>query len=483
MVAGRLRAAALSKWRRLIQRLKAFQLWSLATLLHAEPLEESTSQPLPWLDISGSIVEGNLALNGSGGAVWLKEPGPAQPPAALSTPAAGLLRPDVQLDGKLMSVRLRDCSFNGNTAAMGGGACSLQLGSGISNSADFGSSAGGLVLLSTCSFLSNKALAANGGALQVSALGALPNGTTRRVNASGVLLVSNRAASDGGGLSLSGPLAVSLTAVAMHGNVASGGEGGGLAARGIPALSLTHSNVSGNNASAGSGGGVFAGSCQRVLLHDVLVEGNTALAGGGLHLASDGPSGGSGAGENVGPKRPDFHSAAELVDMRVYGNAASLEPGSGPGPAAGVQGRGGGLYVSGAVGVAMSGVDFSGGNVGRLGSTIATTQACLPEPARQGAMSPGPSGLPPREPAPKMEQQRRVRYRCHCFMLCPLPQLTVATVCVALGRLRQLKKGHSSFLPRVKHSVRAHLGVITHAQPYPLTFVCGCCVGLAASGR
>lgn len=341
--------------------------------------------------------------------MWLKEPGLTQPPAALSTPRAGLLSTDVQLRSTL-SVRLRGCSFKGNTAALGGGACSLQLGSGNSNSTD--SNTDGLVLLSNCSFLSNKALVASGGALQMSAQVALPSGTTHRANASGLLFASNRAASDGGGLSLSGPMAVSLTGVALHGNVASGGEGGGLAARGVHMLSLTHSNVTGNNAAAGSGGGVFAGSCSRVLLHGVLVEGNTALAGGGVHLASDVPLNGSGPGGDAGPKWPDVLSAAaELVDMRVYGNAASQETGSGPGPAATVQGRGGGLYVSGAVGVAMSGVDFSGGNAGRLGSTIATTQACLPEPDQQGTMRSGPSGLPPHEPAPTTQQQRRVGYR------------------------------------------------------------------------
>ncbi len=271
-----------------------------------------------------------------------------------------------------------------------------------SSSGGGGSSGGGpsgwgsRFVLSYCNFTMNTALEADGGALLLSAREASQNDTALQVDALGVLLAANRAATGGGGVSVSGPVSLSLRSSAVQGNVASGGAGGGVAARGCLELSLEQSTVSNNSAFEGSGGGVFAGNCARVLLHDVLVEGNAALAGGGLHLSSDGPMGRAvtdGAGGPAGLLH--VHTAAELVQVLVTGNTAAQELGYGNGTAAAMQGRGGGLYVSGAVGVAMVGVDFGGGNTGLLGFSLATTQTCLQQPGRQGAGGNAQGSTPP----------------------------------------------------------------------------------------
>ncbi len=313
-------------------------------------------------------------------------------------PSSRRLLLQIDSGGPSLSVRLSNSSFLSNTAAGGGGGYSLTLRNGAGQGGGVVATGSRLLAVSSCNFTSNAALAADGGGLQVLApdSGVLLE-PSYMLDISGALLASNRAASGGGGLSLSGPLAVTLEDTVVLGNVAAGGAGGGVAARGCLALSLIHSNVSDNNAPAGSGGGVFAGGRARVYMREATLEGNRALAGGGVHLSSEEGH----PGDAVGGAVDGAGTAAVLAQTRVYGNAASQELGLASGAAAGVQGRGGGLYVSGAVGVVIVGGDFSGGNQGRIGSTIATTQTCMPQQLRSPEDS-APSRPPPGAPTSEL---------------------------------------------------------------------------------
>lgn len=355
-----------------------------------------------------------MALTGSGGAVWCLEPAlSVQPPFVQGSTAPSPLLSTKSTNSEppvVTSVLLSNSSFNGNTAALRGGACSLTVTGRTTDGSNNGNPIS-LLSFSSCNFTSNAALTQAGGGLHISTQqlehDPAPE-STFQLMASELVLLGNRAATGGGGLHVSGPFAVELSGTEVQGNVAVNGSGGGVAARDCLALSITSSNLSSNSALAGTGGGAVASGCGRVLLREVAVEGNRALAGGGLHLVSTGPTGGSAWTGGLPTRSSQPPTAAVLVQLRIFGNAAAQELGGGSGPLGGEQGRGGGLYVSGAVGVALNGADFSGGNTARLGSSIATTQTCL---ARRGVQSsPGAAMLspPPRGPAPAAHEQLRV---------------------------------------------------------------------------
>ncbi len=345
------------------------------------------------LSLSNSSFHRNVA-NGTGpadggGACSFVLPAAARDSASNSTGNA--LLPDTETHAAL---DITSCNFTSNSAHGSGGALLLALG--VPAGGGEGGGAGGCagpgpggqatpaaVRMATTRAAGNAA-GRHGGALafvQPRLDTCAGGGAAAAAEASGVTLSEchvegNEAAGSGGGLYLSGNLAVGLTGAQLRGNAADGGPGGGIAASGCSQLAFVNSSATSNDAPTGTGGGVFAGGCGRVRLQGAELVGNRALAGGALHVAAGGgqqqvqQEGGLGA---AGAPVP-YNRTAVLVHQARFSNNSALDSGQ----VDGEEGRGGAVYLSGAVAAAILGGDFADGNVARFGSAIATTQTCRP---------------------------------------------------------------------------------------------------------
>ncbi|MCH8274360.1 MAG: hypothetical protein IH851_06185 [Armatimonadetes bacterium] len=182
------------------------------------------------------------------------------------------------------SVSITDCTFRGNSAGMGGAiysdtaesiiirGCTFDGNSAVSGSGGGVGIQGGLADVSGCTFIGNWATGFGG---------ALHSDSSLRMDMS--VVMSNAAGTSGGGLSLQSGDFVLVNSL-FAGNVA-GGEGGGVAAYG--ALTATNCTFSGNTA-ATFGGAVMSrrttGAAPSVIQNSVL-WGNSAPEGSEVGLA------------------------------------------------------------------------------------------------------------------------------------------------------------------------------------------------------
>ncbi len=361
---------------------------------HSEPLERLM------LSMSNSSFTGNVA-NGTGpsdggGACSLVLP-------AGSSGGEGLSSGGSSTNSSDGDVAIYSCNFTTNSAQGHGGALLFSLGCG----AQANTTAMGL-RLSTSRAVGNAA-GRNGGALalvQRPAQQGQSEGSCRGSNGAAQLMLvdcwldENEAAGSGGGMYVYGRLGVGVEGTQVWSNVAAGGPGGGVAVVGCSQLALSNSSANGNGAAAGGGGGVFAGGCGRVLLSQSELVGNRALAGGALHVTAGAAAsaalgvllqqqgsvnlpGTAGPGAALLP----YKHTAVLVDQVRFSNNTALDEGQ----VSGEEGRGGAVFLSGAVAAAIVRGDFSGGNTARFGSSIASTQTCRPQLAAQPGGTVAPS--------------------------------------------------------------------------------------------
>ncbi len=358
----------------------------------------SAMLPQLLLSLSNSVFSGNAAngtapTDGGGACSLAVSAGGRSGNGATSISGSGGSGSGGGVD--LGGVHMTACNFTSNSARGDGGALLLTLQGGRSGAGGCGWTAEqqspGVHVTSVRAV--GNAAGGHGGALAIMQLNLQAQhadncssgaGTTE-VTLRGCVLDENVAADSGGGMYVYGRFGVGIEGTHVWGNAAAGGPGGGVAVVGCSQLALSNSSANGNGAAAGGGGGVFAGGCGRVLLSQSELVGNRALAGGALHVTAGAAAGTAlerlqvlqqGAGGSSAALLPYNHTAV-LVDQARFSNNTALDEGQ----VSGEEGRGGAVYLSGAVAAAIVGGDFSGGNAARFGSSIASTQTCRPQGA------------------------------------------------------------------------------------------------------
>ncbi|GLC36500.1 hypothetical protein PLESTM_000453600 [Pleodorina starrii] len=211
-------------------------------------------------------------------------------------------------------------------------------------------------------------------------------------------LISNLA-QKGGGVYASLGTAVVVNGTTMVNNTA-WEFGGALAAINCSLLNVLNSSIAGNNA-AFSGGGVFTDRCAIFIMESSKLVQNGASTGGGVHIAGNRP-------DDIIKRRrlqaadtgvSSASAATELVNspvailsqIRLADNQASVgfhqqlevlvSSASNPSNTHANEyqpygGHGGALFVSGHVGVAVSGSSAGPGNTANVGTVLASTQVC-----------------------------------------------------------------------------------------------------------
>ncbi|KXZ48974.1 hypothetical protein GPECTOR_24g264 [Gonium pectorale] len=233
----------------------------------------------------------------------------------------------------------------------------------------------------------------------------------------------------GGGLHLASRVSALVNASRFERNAA-GVSGGAIAARLANLVRISGSSLYGNTAQL-SGGGAFLEQCGAVLVEASDVGANTAPSGGAFHVAGGGGASSSGGAAAMAAAAAAVSPVVILSRVTLAGNAAvgttstgdgsstngggntsstaaesSPEGGAstgGGGADSGTQsdekalyraygGHGGGLFISGWVGVALADSRAAADNSAAVGSVLATTQTCLPGPAALEELSKQPLG-------------------------------------------------------------------------------------------
>ncbi|HUP92899.1 MAG TPA: CSLREA domain-containing protein [Solimonas sp.] len=252
----------------------------------------------------------------------------------------------------------------GNPIAINGpGAGLLTLDAGASSRLfDISSSA---VTLRGLTLTAGKLASGNGGAIS----------STAPLTLTGMRLVGNEAAGDGGAILQSGPVSLTLTDSELAGNTAAG-SGGAIRLQGGAGLHITGSQLTGNQAQ-GDGGAIdveAAPQSSPVTLNNTLVSGNTAvLDGGGLRLGLNGGAlvlTGSTLADNSGRNGAGLFLqdvSAQIANSTLSGNSATATAGS----------LGGGIYAQGGS-VALSNVTLAGNAARGGGDSVFIDRATRP---------------------------------------------------------------------------------------------------------
>lgn len=238
------------------------------------------------LTVVGSALVDNVAGAGrDGGAIWVGGADLEVTDVVLMGNHAGATGGAIAIEGAPSTAthQITNAIFTSNTATNGG-------------AVSYAAAAGAQTTFTGCSFSANSATGANGGgAMWLNASGTQPTVTI----ADATFLGNFATVGDGGGVLVTGALAV-FSGSTFEGNQAAGG-GGGICGFGFRVVNTT---VSGNQAARG--GGIWFNSGTNTLAN-VTIVGNTAT----------GPSGGGGF---LGSAHPSVRSTI------VAGNTASPGP-------------------------------------------------------------------------------------------------------------------------------------------------------------
>ncbi|KXZ54094.1 hypothetical protein GPECTOR_5g199 [Gonium pectorale] len=317
---------------------------------------------------------------------------------------------------KGVKVVANDSVLSGNSAALGGGAISLS--GAIDSAAGAGSSSSSRNTTQRARVLEDayQAILGDGGGVAGSPQAAktstsadctaAASSTTVRTAVSGwsVLLdglkVYGNTAAYGGGVYLDTGAVAWLNATVLERNAATL-SGGAIASVGCELLRVAGCSLYGNTARM-SGGGVYSDKCAMVLVEDSDFTSNRAPTGGAFHLA--------GVNGTSPPAAAAAAAAAVVAVAATMAAAAAATVGATPAAIALLSGvlianntaegpysidgsddavvvdiltqayggHGGGLFISGLVGVAIANSLATGDNRAAVGSVIATTQTCLP---------------------------------------------------------------------------------------------------------
>lgn len=130
----------------------------------------------------------------------------------------------------------------------------------------------GILRIDGTKFTGNESQKGSGGAIFTDAALTVSGGS---------LFVGNRAADNGGAISVASGADITVSDASFTENVAENGNGGAVAASSSVPLTVNGASFSGNRADKGYGGALYASGLNTVL-KNVKFDGNTALYGGGI---------------------------------------------------------------------------------------------------------------------------------------------------------------------------------------------------------
>ncbi|PNH03448.1 hypothetical protein TSOC_010487 [Tetrabaena socialis] len=362
----------------------------------------------PWLVIQDTQFDGNVAATGGGlhvdasmTTVFVRNCSLSNNTVAGEGGGMLLLVDNSKLVDNIVVVV--DTVFDRNQAKTRGGAVSLHLNALLLSQEDSqqgqqpsvvivhsnctdniaGTDGGGVHVLAACggqllvcndtTFINNTA-AAVGGAISVCSMGSNDSmvGNTICSTTAGLVLESAvllyNFAQNGGGLHLAQGATAIVNGTMFQENKA-GFVGGAIASVDCGLLTLTDSCITGCSAGL-LGGGIYADACMLVLVERSQLKKNRAAIGGGVYLSGTNDTSGAVAPVAIFSHVNFSENAATLYHANT--NVSMVRQ-----VVSQYLGHGGGIFVNGHIGLAVSNNTVIYGNSASSGTVLASAQVCL----------------------------------------------------------------------------------------------------------